>query len=89
MSRKRIAVITARADDNTQMDIICGIAEAAFAENTDVAVFTNIHNHWIKDEFLNFENIIYDFFDPKEFNGVIVTAEAFMELSMLSAIIEK
>ncbi len=89
MSKKKIAVITARADDHTQMDIICGIAEAAFFADTNVVVFTNIHNHWIKDEFLNFENIIYDFFDPKEFDGVIVTAEAFMDLSMFSSLYER
>ena len=58
MPKKRIAVITARADDRTQKDIICGIAEAALAVNTDVAVFSNIYNHWIKDKLLNFENII-------------------------------
>lgn len=89
MSRKKLAVITARADDRAQKDIICGIAEAAFAADTDVAVFSNIYNHWIKDEFLNFENIIYDFFDPSEFNGVIVTAEAFMDISMLSSVFER
>ena len=44
MPKKRIAVITARADDRTQKDIICGIAEAALAVNTDVAVFSNIYN---------------------------------------------
>lgn len=59
--QEKIAVITARADDRTQKDIICGIAEAAFAADTDVVVFSNIYNHWIRDEFLNFENIIYDF----------------------------
>lgn len=89
MPRKKIAVITAKADDRTQMDIICGVTEAAFAENTDVVVFTNIHNHWIIDKVLNFENIIYDFFEPAEFDGVIVTAEAFMELSVISDVCEK
>lgn len=59
--QENIAVITARADDRTQKDIICGIAEAAFATDTDVVVFSNIYNHWIRDEFLNFENVIYDF----------------------------
>lgn len=76
-----IAVITARADDRTQKDIIYGIAEAAFAADTDVVVFSNIYNHWIRDEFLNFENVIYDFFDPSGFDGVIVTAEAFLDIS--------
>lgn len=89
MSRKKIAVITARADDRTQKDIICGIAEAAFAADADVAVFSNIYNHWIRDEFLNFENVIYDFFDPSGFDGVIVTAEAFLDISMLSPVYER
>lgn len=79
--QENIAVITARADDRTQKDIICGIAEAAFATDTDVVVFSNIYNHWIRDEFLNFENVIYDFFDPSGFDGVIVTAEAFLDIS--------
>ena len=79
--QEKIAVITARADDRTQKDIICGIAEAAFAAYTDVVVFSNIYNHWIRDEFLNFENVIYDFFDPSGFDGVIVTAEAFLDIS--------
>lgn len=88
MSRKKIAVITARADDRVQKDILCGIAEAAFAANTDVAVFSNIYNHWVKDEFLNFENVIYDFFEPTEFDGVIITAEAFMDFSVLSGLFD-
>ena len=58
--QEKIAVITARADDRTQKDIICGIAEAVFAADTDVVVFSNIYNHWIRDEFLNFENVIYN-----------------------------
>ena len=89
MLRKKIAVITARADDRIQKDILLGIAEAAFSENVDVVVFSNIHNHWIKDNVLNFENIIYDFFDPSDFGGVIITAEAFMDLSMFSDVFEK
>ena len=59
MLRKKIAVITARADDRIQKDILLGIAEAAFSENVDVVVFSNIHNHWIKDNVLNFEYMIF------------------------------
>ena len=81
--KKKIAVLTARANDRTQKDIICGIAEAAFAADTDVVVFSNIYNHWIRDEFLNFENVIYDFCDPSGFDGVIVTAEAFLDISRI------
>ncbi|MBQ9120357.1 MAG: substrate-binding domain-containing protein [Lachnospiraceae bacterium] len=89
MSRKKIAVITARADDNEQKAILVGIAEAAFRKNADVAVFSNIYNHWMVDEILNFENVIYDFFRPELFDGVIVTAEAFMDLTVLDTVFER
>ncbi len=89
MSRKKLAVLTARADDRVQKDIICGISEAAFAADADVVVFTNIYNNWTADEILTFENVIYDFFDPTGFDGVIITAEAFMDVSVLSGAIKK
>ncbi len=84
MPRKKLAIITARADDRAQKDIICGAAQAARAANADVVVFTNIYNHWSEDEILTFENVIYDLFDPACFDGAIITAEAFMNLSVLS-----
>ncbi len=89
MPSKRIAVITARADDRVQKDIVCGIAEAAFAADADVVVFSNIYNHWAEDETLTYENVIYDFFEPQGFDAVIITAEAFMDLSVLSEAIGK
>ena len=64
MPRRKIAVITARADDSEQRTILTGITETAFALDTDVVVFSNIYNHWISDELLNYENHIYDFFQP-------------------------
>ncbi len=89
MPRKRIAVITARADDSEQKTILHGIAETAFYMNADVAVFSNIYNHWVSDPLLNFENHIYDFFQPVHFDGVIITAEAFMDLSMLGDVFRR
>ena len=38
MQREKIAVITARANVPEQKEILCGIAEAAFAADTDVAI---------------------------------------------------
>ncbi len=89
MARKKIAVITARADDNEQKDILCGIAEAAFAADTDVIVYSNIYNHWVEDAQLNYENIIYTLFEPCHFDGAIITAEAFKDISIISEVIEK
>lgn len=89
MPKKRIAVITARADSAEQKEIICGIAEAAFAADTDVVVYSNIYNHWTDDEQLNYENIIYTLFEPNNFNGAVITAEAFRDLSLLDGLTEK
>ena len=89
MARKRIAVITARADAHEQKEILKGIAEAAFAMDADVFVYSNIYNHWLSDGQLNFENIIYTLFDPCIFHGAIITAEAFMDISILDEVIKK
>lgn len=89
MPRRKIAVITARADDTEQKEILCGIAEAAFAADTDIAVYSNIYNHWVIDEQLNFENIIYALFEPCHYDGVIINAEAFMDIGILDTVTEK
>ena len=89
MSRRRIAVITARADDTEQKEILCGIAEAAFAADTDVVVFSNIYNHWTEDERLNYENIIYSMFEPRYFDGAIITAEAFKDRAVFDGAADK
>lgn len=89
MSERRIAVITARADDAEQKEILCGIAEAAFFAEADTVVYSNIYNHWVEDTTLNYENMIYSLFEPQHFNGVIITAEAFRDISILDEVVEK
>lgn len=89
MSRRRIAVITARADDTEQREILCGISNAAFEADTDVAVYSNIYNHWVADEQLNFENIIYELFEPRHYDGAIITAEAFMDTIIPGNIVKR
>ena len=87
--RRRIAVITARADASEQRDILYGISEAAFRKDTDVVVYSNIYNHWQDDDLLNYENIIYSLFEPDLFDGVIVTAEAFRDITIINDTIDK
>lgn len=87
--RRRIAVITARADASEQRDILYGISEAAFRKDTDVVVYSNIYNHWQDDDLLNYENIIYSLFEPDLFDGVIVTAEAFRDITIINDAIDK
>ncbi len=89
MPQKRIAVITARADETEQKEIINGITETAFAYGYDVFVFSNIYNHWVSDPQLNFENVIYSFFEPCDFDGAIITAEAFMDIKIIDDVMKK
>lgn len=89
MFRKRIAVITARADDSEQKEVLYGIAEAALYANADTVIYSNIYNHWVEDEILNYENIIYSLFEPQHFDGAIITYEAFRDISILDGIVEK
>ncbi len=49
MQRRRIAVITARADESEQSRTLKGIAAAALSVNTDVVVFSNRYNYWDND----------------------------------------
>ena len=87
--RRRIAVITARADASEQRDILYGISEAAFRKDTDVVVYSNIYNHWQDDNLLNYENIIYSLIEPDLFDGVILTAEAFRDIKIINDTIDK
>ena len=87
--RKKLAVITARADDSSQSRIITGICAAALSYDTDVIVFSNLYNYVENDDILAFENVIYDFFQPRDFDCVIVTAEAFFDKSLLYSLIDK
>lgn len=87
--KRKIAVLTARADAVEQKSTLLGIITAAFSRGADVCVFTNIYNHWVKDDILNFENVIYGLFRPEDFDGVIITAEAFFDISVLDEAVGK
>ncbi|MBR4112013.1 MAG: substrate-binding domain-containing protein [Ruminiclostridium sp.] len=89
MPRKRIAVITARADDAEQKEVLYGIAEAALYADADTVIYSNIYNHWVEDTILNYENIIYSLFEPRHFDGAIITYEAFRDISILDSVVEK
>ncbi len=82
----RIAVLTTRVEASERKDLLAGIATAAFSLGMSVSVFSNIYNHWINDKVLNFENIIYDLFDPEPFDGVIIDSEPFPSIPDMSII---
>lgn len=89
MARRKLAVITARADDAEQKEVLRGIAQAAFAENVDVVVYSNLYNHWSEDPQLTFENIIYSLFEPDWFVGAILMPEPLMNPAVLDGVVEK
>lgn len=81
-----IAVLTTRVEASERKDMLSGIGSAAFSLGLSAAVFSNIYNHWINDKFLNFENVIYNLFDPEPFVGVIIDAEPFPNIPNMSII---
>lgn len=89
MARKKLAVITARADDAEQKEVLRGIAQAAFAADVDVVVYSNLYNHWSEDPQLTFENIIYSLFEPEWFAGAILMPEPLMNPAVLDGVVEK
>ena len=52
-------------------------------------MYSNIYNHWVVDEQLNFENIIYSLFEPSHYRGVIIAAEPFMDIGILNTAADK
>ena len=87
--RRRIAVITARADDSEQRMTLTAIAETALVNAIDVVVFSNIYNYFSEDEHLLFENCVYDLFEPSMFDGVIIITEPFPDIFIVSDHIAK
>ena len=89
MKSRRIALITARADDGEQRDIIYGAADECRKNGFGLAVFSDLYNYWTDDPLLSFENVIYSFFDPSQFEGVIITFEAFRDIGILDSLVKK
>ncbi len=89
MERRRIAVITARADESEQSLTLKGIAAAALSKNIDVIVFSNRYNYWDDDSTLTYENVIYDLFTAELFDGVILMTEPFMSVDVIGSVISK
>ncbi len=87
MNRKRIAVITARADESEQSSTLQGIAAAVLSADMDMVVFSNRYNYWDEDIILTYENIIYAFFSPEQFDAVILMTEPFMNLEIIEGVI--
>lgn len=87
--KRKLAIITARADDCEQSTTIQAITSTAMAGNIDVIVFTNLYNYHTDDKQLLFENNIYDLFDPSMFDAVILMTEPFADISVISGCIEK
>ena len=76
--RRIIGVISTRTADTEQSELLQGIIPAAWAQNTDVVVISNIYNPEYDDEKLAAENDIYRLIESPDLCGLILITEAFI-----------
>lgn len=73
-----IGVITARAAQSEQRQILKGIINQAISVGADTAVFSNIYNSSEYSYNIDVENKIYDLISSEKLDGLILTSESFM-----------
>ncbi len=78
MKRQIIGVISTRTADTEQRELLRGIIPAAWKQDTDVVVISNIYNPEYDDEQLAAENDIYRLIGSPELCGLILVTEAFI-----------
>ena len=78
MKRQIIGVISTRTADTEQCELLRGIIPAAWRQNTDVVVISNIYNPEYDDEQLAAENDIYRLIESPDLCGLILVTEAFI-----------
>ena len=78
MKRQIIGVISTRTADTEQRELLRGIIPAAWKQDTDVVVISNIYNPEYDDEQLAAENDIYRLIESPELCGLILVTEAFI-----------
>ena len=78
MKRRIIGVVLTRTADSEQRELLRGIIPAAWRNNTDVVVISNIYNPDYDDEQLAAENDIYRLIESPDLCGLILVTEAFI-----------
>ncbi|MCR5143561.1 MAG: hypothetical protein K6C68_13755 [Ruminococcus sp.] len=78
MKRQIIGVVLTRTADSEQRELLRGIIPAAWRNNTDVVVISNIYNPDYDDEQLAAENDIYRLIESPDLCGLILVTEAFI-----------
>ena len=76
--RRIIGVIATRTPDTEQRELLQGIIPAAWAQNADVVVISNIYNPEYDDEKLAAENDIYRLIESPDLYGLILVTESFI-----------
>lgn len=76
--RPLIGVITARASQSEQRQLLCGIITQAQKMKADTAVFSNIYNSERYHAGVEIENKIYDLILSPRLCGLILTAESIL-----------
>ena len=76
--RPLICVITARASQSEQRQLLKGILSKADELGIDIAVFSNVYNFVEYFADTEVENKIYELVHSERLDGVILTSESFI-----------
>ncbi len=89
-SQKRLmfGVITTRADEPEQKQMLQGIIEQAQLLQIDIAVFSNLYDSMAEENF-HYENKIYDLILSRSIDGLILVAESVLEPQLQQDIMQK
>lgn len=87
--RPIIGVVTARASESEQRQVLSGILSQAQILGADVVVLTNIYNFAEYHAYVEIENKIYELIASERIDGFILTAESIMTPELKQSLYEK
>ncbi len=86
--RPTIGVITARATNSEQKQILSGILTQAEKIGADVVILTNIYDYYQYYTEIEIENKIYELISSEKLDGLIFTAESINNEALTQTILE-
>lgn len=86
--RPAIGIITSRASESEQKQILSGILSQAEKVGSDAVIITNIYNFYQYVTEIEIENKIYELIDSERIDGLIFTAESINNDSLTSIILQ-
>ena len=86
--RPAIGIITARAAESEQKQILSGILTQAEKKGADALVLTNLYDFYQYNSKIEIENKIYELIESEKLDGLILTAESINNDALTRSILD-